>query len=315
MKKLIFLFTVGVVIWLMFQYPHAMINPGELSSSHQDLNEKCNSCHKPFWGISNDNCVACHKLSEIGKDTSELFEVTPAGNKILFHDKLTDQKCSSCHSEHKGLKPENPLSSFNHGLLSGKLLSSCSSCHNKPADNLHSQLSSSCGKCHNTEGWKSSVKFDHNMLQGPEKNNCASCHQKPADSIHQSFDDNCNKCHTTVKWTPSTFDHSALFTLDRDHNAKCNVCHNTDNFSTYTCYGCHEHSQSNIMDEHDEVNTENINNCVSCHRSGNKHDIRNNGKSENESGKDKNGKNEFKKSPEKNRDGDNNREKEKDDDD
>lgn len=315
MKTLLLLVITVVLIWLIVQYPHAMINPGELSANHQDLNEKCNSCHKPFWGISNDNCISCHKLSEIGKDSLNLNDPNSGSKKILFHDKLSDQKCASCHSEHNGLKPESPLSNFNHALLSGQLISNCNSCHDRPADNLHKQLSSTCSNCHNTEGWKSSVKFDHNMLQGADKNNCASCHQKPNDLYHQTFNDNCNKCHTTNKWVPSSFDHSAFFLLDRDHNAKCNLCHTDNNFSTYTCYGCHEHSQSNIMNEHDEVNTGNINDCVSCHKSGNKGDAERNGNSENES--EQNGNNnekDYNKSGEKNRGNKQDGKKEDDDD-
>jgi hypothetical protein len=113
------------------------------------------------------------------------------------------------------------------------------------------------------------------MISAALQANCYSCHQKPADNFHQTLTDQCSKCHDTQKWSPSTFDHSAYFTLDRDHNAKCIVCHTTNNYKEYTCYGCHEHSEGKIRGEHEEEGIYNFSNCSSCHRSGNKHDIRN----------------------------------------
>ena len=154
------------------------------------------------------------------------------------------------------------------------------------------------------------------MIQGADKNNCASCHNKPDDAFHKLSEENCSKCHSTAKWVPSSFDHSSYFQLDKNHNAKCNVCHTTNNYKVYTCYGCHEHTQGNIMEKHNEEGISDLNNCVSCHKSGNENDIRMDGKSENGSeqkknknseGSDKNKKNDKKKN--------NDREEDEDDDD
>ncbi len=282
MKKLIVLGMIIVCIALMYQFPHAMLNPGELVEGHQKLNDKCLACHNPFWGISNDKCISCHKLSDIGKDTLMLSDTNATNEKVLFHQHLSNQKCTSCHTDHKGLKPEMSLSSFNHEMLPTTMISNCNSCHGQPADNLHKQLTTKCNNCHNTKDWKSSVTFNHDMIQGDSKNNCASCHKKPDDSFHQQVKDNCDKCHSTSLWKPSTFDHSTYFLLDGDHNAKCNTCHTNNNFSAFTCYGCHEHSESKIMEEHNEHGIYNFTNCASCHRSGNEHDIRMNGNSNQE---------------------------------
>lgn len=260
-----------VCIGLMYQYPHAMLNPGELVEGHQKLNDKCISCHNPFWGISNDKCISCHKLSEIGKDT--LMLNVNEKEKILFHQNLSDQKCTSCHTDHKGIKPEHSLSSFNHEILNTTELNKCNSCHTNPTDNLHKQLTTACNNCHTTKDWKSSITFNHDMIQGDAKNNCASCHKIPDDTFHQQAKDNCDKCHSTSKWKPSTFDHSQYFQLDENHNAKCNTCHSNNNFSIYTCYGCHEHSEGNIQQEHNEEGIFNFTNCTSCHKSSNEHDI------------------------------------------
>ena len=282
MKKLIVIGIVLVCIGLMYLYPHAMLNPGELVEGHQKLNDKCISCHNPFLGVSNDKCILCHKLSDIGKDTFQLNETVASNQKGLFHQYLSNQKCTSCHTDHKGIKPEMSLNGFDHEMLPVTIIGNCNGCHEQPSDNLHKQLATTCKDCHNTIGWKSSMTFNHDMIQGDTRNNCTSCHPKPEDSFHQQIKDNCNKCHSVNQWKPSTFDHSTYFLLDGDHKTECNTCHINNNFNAFTCYGCHEHSESNIREEHTEHGIYNFANCASCHRSGNEHDIRTNDNSNQE---------------------------------
>ena len=275
MKKTIILLIIVLCAGLSYLFPHAMLNPGELMEGHQDINNKCLSCHTAFSGISNNKCIVCHKLSEIGKDTLQGKDTTGNKVKLLFHQQLSDQQCSSCHTDHKGIHPGLLISSFKHEMLSQSILANCAGCHNKPVDNLHKQLSTNCGSCHNSSGWKLTSAFDHDMIQGIDKNNCTACHQKPNDNYHQLLSTGCNKCHSTTKWVPSTFDHSKYFLLDRNHNVSCNTCHTNNNFAVYTCYSCHEHSESNIIAKHNEEGIYSITNCVSCHKSGNEDDIRN----------------------------------------
>jgi hypothetical protein len=45
-------------------------------------------------------------------------------------------------------------------------------------------------------------------------------------------------------------------------------------YSRYTCYGCREHTLANIRSEHVEEGIRQFDNCVECHRSGNKHEIK-----------------------------------------
>lgn len=275
MKNLYILLVFGLVTFLTVQFPHSMISAGELAKGHQKLNNECLSCHKPFGGIANEKCISCHKLSDIGKETMG------KQNKTLFHEQLSSQKCSVCHSEHQGAFPENPLRGVKHELLSVAILNNCNTCHNKPTNALHTQISANCNSCHQTQSWKNTISFNHEMLLN--KNNCISCHQKPKDNYHSLINENCSKCHSTNKWIPSTFDHSAYFTLDQNHNASCNTCHSTNNFKSFTCFGCHEHSEQKIIAEHNEEGIYNITNCASCHKSGNEHEIKENGKRLNES--------------------------------
>lgn len=277
MKKTLILFVIIITVTVVvtYQYPYKSINPGELSQGHQNLNNKCLSCHRPFQGISNNKCISCHKLTEIGFDKLLPVDAVSNTKKVLFHESFTNQDCIACHTDHKGIDPKLSLSKFEHSLLQKPVLNNCVSCHKTPENELHKQLSTDCKSCHTTTDWKASKTFNHELISTETKNNCTSCHTSPQDSFHQSAQTNCNECHTTNKWLPSTFNHSSFFKLDRDHSPnKCNTCHVDNNFKTYSCYGCHEHSQANIRGEHLEEGIKNFQNCVLCHKSGDEHDIR-----------------------------------------
>jgi hypothetical protein len=77
----------------------------------------------------------------------------------------------------------------------------------------------------------------------------------------------CAQCHQTQAWKPATFDHDKHFLLDENHNVSCVTCHAANDYSKYTCYGCHEHTPENVLREHREEGIRNLDNCVRCHRS------------------------------------------------
>ncbi|MBK8662202.1 MAG: hypothetical protein IPN18_10510 [Ignavibacteriales bacterium] len=59
--------------------------------------------------------------------------------------------------------------------------------------------------------------------------------------------------------------------FDKDHPSTCSNCHEPgNNFKTYTCYDCHEHTQTKISREHLKEGISDFSNCVKCHRSSNK---------------------------------------------
>lgn len=283
MKKLYVIAITIVVIGLMYAYPHVMLNPGDLVTGHQNVRSDCFACHKPFWGISNEKCISCHKVSEIVSNKTDSTRT----KKILFHKSLTDQECSSCHTDHNGINPLNSISKFSHELVTGDLINNCNSCHEIPADNRHIKYKTECKSCHTTKKWSEIDNFKHEYILDNELNNCTSCHNNPGDELHSGISENCRVCHSTVKWKPSTFDHSVKFILDSDHNTKCNTCHADNNFKSYTCYSCHEHSPAKIADEHIEEGINNFENCVSCHKSANEDDIKG-GKDENENNRNRN---------------------------
>ncbi len=270
MKRIIALIIIIGVAWLMYKFPYTMMNPGELVEEHQEEKNNCFSCHDPFWGISSEKCISCHALSDIGKSTISINDSLFTSNEnISFHQNFKNQPCTSCHIDHKGTNPSMAISKFSHELLAATELNSCNSCHKTPPNNLHQQLSANCNNCHTTNDWKSTKNFDHSMLLGKSKDNCVSCHQPPSDSFHQQNKNNCNQCHFTTKWSPSSFDHKKYFRFDKHHNTDCKTCHANNNYTTYTCYNCHEHSLNKIKNEHLEEGIYQFENCAECHKSAN----------------------------------------------
>ncbi len=260
MKRFYITLGIAMLIFILAQFPHAMLSPGELSSSHQKLNNECLACHDIFTGISNTKCIGCHNLSKIGNDSLN-------HNKLnKFHGLLLNDKCNTCHTEHKGKMPIL-VGNFNHKMLSASSLNNCYGCHHIPSDKLHKQVSNSCSTCHQTNDWKTNTSFNHEALNN--KSNCENCHQKPSDNIHSITNLNCNKCHGTNKWKPSTFNHTIYFELDRNHDTKCSNCHTKNSYATYSCFGCHEHSGNDIVREHNEEGIYAISDCVSCHKNTN----------------------------------------------
>jgi len=272
-KIIYFVITISIIL-IVIVFPHKMLSPGDLYQAHSDLKNDCLACHKLFSGTPNENCISCHKVSEIGLKGNKNGDTTSIKNRISFHKNLKNQDCISCHSDHKGLNSKLSLKKFNHILLDNSSQNNCISCHSQPKNKLHSQVTNSCVSCHSTTSWAMTTAFNHDKIIGTIKNNCLACHQSPKDNLHSnSTNNNCISCHSLNKWKPSTFNHDKSFALDENHNTDCKTCHINNNFKTYSCFGCHEHSLNNIRGEHNEEGIYNFDNCVKCHRSGNEHDI------------------------------------------
>ncbi len=137
---------------------------------------------------------------------------------------------------------------------------------------FHQELTEQdCIACHSDhEGprlaQRSRKPFSHALLRVTTREHCAGCHKSPADSLHRRIQGNCKQCHGQERWKPATLDHAKLFALDRDHDVKCATCHTHDDYNRYTCYGCHEHREEKIRQEHEEEGIRNFENCVECHR-------------------------------------------------
>jgi hypothetical protein len=261
--------NLAVLVALAFVYPHLMVAPGALAGGHAELTTDCFACHSPLRGATADRCMACHKVPEIGLLTSKGTAIVNARPvKVSFHQELNEPNCMACHSDHAGPKlTQRSRKPFSHAMLRVARRDQCGTCHAAPKNDLHKALGVGCNQCHKTAAWEPAT-FDHAVLTQAELGRCESCHKAPADTLHKQMTGNCAQCHRPQGWKPATFDHGKFFPLDRDHNASCVTCHVGNNYKQYTCYGCHEHTPDNMRAKHrEEVGTENLDNCVRCHRS------------------------------------------------
>ncbi len=73
--------------------------PGTTSDGHHLLEPSCNSCHKGFAPIANDDCVSCHR-PELASDTHPVrtFDDPRWASDLKEINAL---RCVTCHHEHK----------------------------------------------------------------------------------------------------------------------------------------------------------------------------------------------------------------------
>ena len=113
----------------------------------------------------------------------------------------------------------------------------------------------------------------HVAMAGDAPATCVGCHEK--DDTHRgTMGADCGSCHGTTRWGDATFAHEA-FPLDhgREGRIPCRTCHEDPaNYTSYTCYNCHEHSRERVARDHrGEVRRANLDDCLACHRGGSKH--------------------------------------------
>ncbi|NPA30482.1 MAG: hypothetical protein GXO37_00605 [Chloroflexi bacterium] len=163
----------------------------------------------------------------------------------------------------------------------------CVACH---ADqDVHAgRYGTRCETCHTALAWEQ-VSFDHSVTAFPLTGAhaeleceschlggeftaldtaCAACHNEP-DYHAGLFTGPCDACHNTTAWRPARYDEPHTFPLNHGRRtaSECQVCHPTT-LQDYTCYGCHEHTPTNIAAEHREEGIFNFDNCVECHPTG-----------------------------------------------
>ena len=194
------------------------------------------------------------------------------GPLVTAHRELATD-CFACHAPLRGAAPER-----------------CTRCHALPDIGLrttkglaiplrsvktsfHQELiEPDCMACHSDHqgpklAQRSRKTFSHLLLRATVRERCEGCHRAPVDNLHRQISGNCAQCHSQNGWKPATFDHARLFLLDRDHNAACVTCHTNNDYSRYTCYGCHEHTPDKMRKKHIKEGIRNFENCVECHRS------------------------------------------------
>ncbi len=249
------------------------------------LQVACESCHvnRQFRGTPMD-CFSCHQQDDahngqLGTDCATCHNPSD-WNDVNFDHNLTNfpltgahavMSCESCHA---------------NGQFRGTP-TDCFACHQQ--DDAHNgQFGTNCAACHNTSDWRD-ASFDHNLTNFPLTGAhtavacqschvngqfqglnmaCAACHAEPA--FHAGlFGTECAACHTTTAWRPAEFNGQHTFPLNHGGGATCATCH-PSSFTTYTCYGCHEHNEVEIAERHLDKDIPNFQNCMECHPNGEK---------------------------------------------
>ncbi len=188
------------------------------------------------------------------------------------HTEFTDD-CFNCHTPFIGSTADKCMQC--HKVAEIGLKTTKGQVIDKEKKNVafHQELlEDDCVACHSdhkgVQPFRPIGYFSHQLVGSDMQEQCDGCHNNPGDTLHLKIKANCNQCHTIDGWTPATFEHEKYFRFDKDHDADCDSCHIKSNYSDYTCYGCHEHSRSEIREEHVEEGIRDYEKCVECHRSG-----------------------------------------------
>jgi hypothetical protein len=266
-------------------------------SDYANISTDCYLCHQEDFSGTTDpdhqaglfpvNCLECHTTNP---------GWTPAAfdhNSFPLTNGHSNVSCAQCHdpSDYSNVSTD------------------CYSCHEQDYMNttnpghVAASISIDCMECHTTmPGWKPAT-FDHNsfpLTNGHSNVSCAQCHD-PSDysnvstdcySCHEqdymnttnpghvaaSISIDCMECHTTMPgWKPAEFPiHDAQFfpIYSGSHRGEwnsCSQCHeDLNNYASFTCLTCHEHSQSRMDDKHSGESGYTYNSiaCLECHPRG-----------------------------------------------
>jgi hypothetical protein len=255
----------------------------------------CTDCHHgDVTTFTLESCDTCHRQIDLGFMTAHTLSFGSAcldchdgvdrlGKNFdhsVFSFQLTGKHvgvaCVQCHINARGFG-DFPVT-----------LQDCYSCHHN--DEPHEgRFGLDCAACHTAEGW-TPASFDHNLsnflLTGAHSTvacenchvdgqfqrlstTCVACHAEPAFHAGQ-FGTDCAACHTTAAWTPAEFNGQHTFPLNHGDGASCATCH-PSSFTTYTCYGCHEHEEAKVREKHVDEGINNFQNCMECHPTGDEH--------------------------------------------
>jgi hypothetical protein len=167
-----------VLVLLAIFVPQLMVSPGKPVEAHIDLADDCFACHTPFIGSTAEQCITCHTVADIGIKTTKGLSIDKEQKNVAFHQKLVEEDCMACHSEHKGVQPFRPIGQFSHELLQTSVKEQCDSCHSNPDDGFHRKITGNCAQCHSNDAWLPAT-FEHEKYFRFDKDHnteCATCH-------------------------------------------------------------------------------------------------------------------------------------------
>ena len=271
--------------------------------SGETMADRCDACHRDIsaqlqdrkglhggmlGATSTPTCTGCH-TEHRGADAplttidGRKFPHDLTGYSLRGHERTAEGAaftCKDCHGQ--------DFTRFDQTV--------CITCHTKlDADFTRQHVTDygrQCLDCHDGVDRYGS-DFDHNKLAYPltgkhanvpcaechkdastaqalqrTPQDCVSCH-KGDDPHNGSFGRQCDQCHNTTSWPDAHFDH-AVFPVDHGQEAEkstCRTCHPKD-VSSYTCYGCHEHTPAGVLAEHEGRPLSELKDCIQCHEGG-----------------------------------------------
>ncbi len=260
----------------------------------------CIACHSSDYDQQHANtgfpttCLTCHNVNNWTGVTIDHPALSGGFDLVGAHDALS---CESCHSLPDFGVPFDPADQ-----------NDCIACHTSDYNQEHngSGFPTTCLDCHNVNTWTGAT-FDHATVAGgfelvgahdalsceschslpdfgvpfdpADENDCIACHSSDYNQEHNGsgFPTTCLTCHNTTTWDGANFDHDGMYfpIYNGKHDeawTTCSDCHAAapDNFQTFSCLGCHEHNQSDMDDDHSEVDgyVYESNACLSCHPTG-----------------------------------------------
>lgn len=223
--------------WREVKFDHSKTS-FTLESRHKHV--KCMSCHSlEDFKLSSNDCISCHEDIHQGKLSPSCERChTPSGWMVFNSQKV-----------HAGTS--FPLIGVHASL-------DCKACHTSEIEGEYSSLKSECFSCHNTDFQQASAPSHTQM----------------------GFGTNCEECHFLASWHPADFlQHDLFFPIFSGRHQgvwnSCAICHsNPQNYRVFSCFNCHEHSQSRMDGTHSDVRAYSYdsNACFTCHPSGNRGD-------------------------------------------
>ncbi|HKD66175.1 MAG TPA: NAD(P)-binding domain-containing protein [Candidatus Binataceae bacterium] len=192
----------ALILLALLTVPRASYQPGRLLAAHSRLDSKCVGCHRPWRGVDNSQCIACHgDFTNNPHNGYYVFDdkdgLISGRHLATFKDNLS---CLSCHSEHRGRDAD----------FSVQAAFACTWCHQHPtiaAVNKHDGATLARHASANQMFNQPFNHYQHRLLMTLQASNfpngfdCAACHQVTA--VAPGAVDK-----MTIAWRPCGFCHA-----------------------------------------------------------------------------------------------------------
>ncbi len=230
----------------------------------------CQDCHDKHAEMDNaiptsptfarnvpELCARCHREGEVAAvrieaavpDIVRSYQMSIHGKGLLESGLTVTATCTSCHTTHGELPPDDPGSSVNRANVA----STCGNCHHGIEEEFRVSI-------HSEDYWENG---DGELEADRELPSCEDCHTSHTISrTDQSgfrflMMDQCGRCHLDESETFFDTFHGKVSRLGEAGAAKCYDCHGTHNILPVT-------ETASLLSRQNIVET-----CSSCHARAN----------------------------------------------